>query len=373
MPLKIVYLTRSLYLSMTRSLSLFLGAAFLSGAALAAPSDSKSAASKDTTEKSGGFVFSFFPKSFQKNPQLDFNVYTEMTAEGKKVPPPTAEAPAYYIINVDSPESRGFVTQDMAKNTPKPEQVEKIVAQALRANHYLPATKGGPAPSLVLLVHWGAYSSPAFNGEEALTGADQDQGGKTAKELLPLVLGSEIKRKAIIERASLIGGKQFGLELNDVLNQEVHLRAGASMSDSARTAAAEGAAEGTSLMSMLEATSPLSLFMARDLKTQRMVEEVFSDSYYVVVSALDLKSVAARKPILFWRTKLSLNSIGVSLAETVAPLINSGTDYFGRETDKAVLVTKRINREGRVDIGEAKTLEVVDEKSAPKPVAEEKK
>jgi len=286
-----------------------------------------------------------------------------MTAEGKKRTPPTAEAPAYYVINVDPAEARGFVSADISKNLPKPEQIERIVAQALKPNHYFPAEKGKPAPTLVMLVHWGSYSSPAFNGEEAANGADQDQPGKTAKELLPYVLGSEIKRKAIIERAALIGGKQFSIELNDVLNQEVHMRSAGDSSDTAR--AAGGATEGSSFMSLLEASSPLALFMSRDLKTERMVEEVFSDSYYVVVSALDLKSVAERKPILLWRTKLSLNSIGVSLAETVAPLINSGTDYFGKETDKAVLVTKRIQRGGHVDIGEAKMLEYVEPDKKP--------
>lgn len=363
-------LTQDLLLPMTTRLLFILGACvFLEVVSSAAWADTKPAAKGGEAGK-GAVVFSFFPKSFQKNPQLDFNVLTEMTAEGKKRTPPTAAAPAYYMVNVDPAESRGFVTLDMAKNAPKPEQVEHLVAQALSTNHYLPATKGGPAPSVVILVHWGAYSSPAFNGEEAANGLDQDQPGKSAKELLPYVLGSVQKRKAIIERASLIGGAKFGVELNDVLNQEVHLRSSADSAEGARSAAAgpDGSAVGNSLMSILEASSPLALFMSRDIKTERMVEEVFSDSYYVVVSAVDLKSVADHKPILLWRTKLSLNSIGVSLAETVSPMINAGTDYFGKETDKAVLVTKRLDRSGRVDIGEAKTVEYLEpDKKAPAP------
>lgn len=363
---------------MTRSFYLFLGAVVLSGAGLTARADTKSPAKDGDTEKRK-LSFSLLPKSFQKNPALDFNVLTEMSPEGRKYTPPTASAPAYYIANVDTPESRGFVSVDFSAHAPKPEQVEHLVAQALSSSHYLPASKTTPPPSIVVLVHWGAYSNPAFNGEEAVSGESSMDQGKSAKELLPLVLGSIPKRKAILERAALIGGKKFSEELNDVLNQEAHMLAAEATSDSGRAAAAagsEGDGLGTSsLMSILDSMSPLTLFMRRDVKTERLVEEVFSDSYYVVVTALDLKSVAAHKPIWLWRTKLSLNSIGVSLAEVAAPLITSGTDYFGRETDKAVLVTKRINREGRVDIGEAKTLEVIDEKSAPTPTPapEEKK
>lgn len=308
---------------------------------------------KGTQAPAGRFSFSLLPKSFQKNPRLNFNVMTEMTAEGRKRALPTAEAPNYYIMQVMSAEARGFTPPDLSKDAMKPEQVEQLVAQALRPNHYLAAPEEGPRPSLVLIVHWGAYSNPAFNGEEGLS--ETLAQSSTAQELLPLVLGSVPKRKAIIERASLIGGAAFAQQLNEVLNAEVALRRDADSSDSARAVA--GQSDGSSLLSLLDAVSPLALFMKKDRRTEAMVEEVFSDSYYVVVSAMDYLSVAQRKPILLWRTKLTLNSVGLSFAETVPSLIGAGTDYFGRETEKAVAITKRLNREGKVEVGEAKVLD----------------
>lgn len=304
------------------------------------------------------FTFSLLPKSFQRKPKLDFNVYTEMTAEGRKRPLPTAEKPAYYIINVDKAESRGFASMDIERHAPKPAEVERMVEKALSANHYLPAKDGGPQATLVMLVHWGSYSNPVFNGVEALESGDSAPNSvASAKEALPLVLGDVNKRKAIIERASLIGGADFAKELNDVLNREVALRRDAGAADAAQAAAG---AEASGLMSMLESTSPLAIFMRRDERTEDMVEEVFSDSYYVIVSALDYASVAQRKPIILWRTKLSLNAIGVAIDETVAPLIYAGADYFGKETPKALVVTRRVDRDGHVEIGETKTVEFIE-------------
>ena len=113
--------------------------------------------------------------------------------------------------------------------------------------------------------------------------------------------------------------------------------------------------------------------MRRDQRTEDMVEEVFSDSYYVIVSAVDYDSVANKKPVLLWRTKMSLNSIGVSVAETVAPLIDAGADYFGRETDKSVLITKRINRSGHVELGDAVVKEYVEPDTKETPPKDTKK
>lgn len=319
----------------------------------------------DTGSARSRFVFSLLPKSFQRKPRLDFNVYTEMTPEGRQRGLPTAEKPAYYIINVDKPQSRGFTSLGIERYAPKPEAVEQMVANALNVNHFLPAKDGGPRPTLVMLVHWGSYSNPIYDTLD-VDFENTDRRPVTAREALPYVLSSVVRRKVIIERATLIGGADFAKELNDVLNKEVSLRRGTDSADAARAAAGS---EGTSVLAMLEAMSPLVLFMQRDERTEEMVEEVFADSYYVIVSALDYASVAQKRPIVLWRTKLSLNASGVALDETVGPMINSGANYFGRETAKAVVVTKRIDREGKVDVGESRAVEFIDpgEKPATKP------
>lgn len=330
---------------------------------------------KPTSEASRGrFVFSLLPKSFQKDPSLDFNVRTEMTPLGRQLPQPTAAQPAYYVLQITEAATHGATGGDVLRHAPKQDQIQKLVETALKRNNYLPFVEGGPAPALVVLVHWGYYASPAFNGEEALDeNATQGNVGASAQDLLPLVLGSVAKRKAIIDRANLIGGSAFALELNGVLNDEAHFRAALSSSDRARSTAGlgsdtEGGAFGT-FASLAESTGPLARYMMNDPRKADLVEEVFSDSYYVVVSAVEYKSVAQNHPTLLWRTKLTLNAIGVNMTETIPPLIAVGSDFFGRETEKTMTVTKRINRQGKVEIGEARVIEdpELDRKSAPPP------
>src|SRR5262245_28398310 len=55
------------------------------------------AATPAKKEERSQWVFSLLPKSFQKNPQLDLTVITEMTELGKKLPPVSPEKPAYFV------------------------------------------------------------------------------------------------------------------------------------------------------------------------------------------------------------------------------------------------------------------------------------
>jgi hypothetical protein len=354
------------------------GFVFLVAGALAlnAQAAGEKAGTKATPPRSGKMVFNLFPKSFQKNPELDFNVFTEITPSGKTVTPPTAEQPAYYVAHVSPPESRGLTGGGVTKNAPTVEQIERFAAKALRVNHYLPHAEGLPAPKYVMMIHWGSYSNPAFSGEDYA--ADDGASGASAQELMHRVLGDVVKRKAVIDRARLIGGEKFAIELNDVLNQEVQLLRASAGTDSARAAAAEGGGllgDASSMGSFMQAMGPFSRYMAKDERTAEMVEEVFSDSYYVAISALDYATVAAKKPVLLWRSKLTVNSIGVAMHEAVPPLIAAGADYLGKQTDTAVVLSKKIMRGGRVDIGEATVQEYIDpdktEPAKPAPKGEE--
>jgi hypothetical protein len=48
---------------------------------------------------------------------------------------------------------------------------------------------------------------------------------------------------------------------------------------------------------------------------------------------------------------MTVNSMGVNMAETVPPLIASASPYFGKETLDPVVVTKRLGHDGHVDVG----------------------
>ena len=60
-------------------------------------SDLSSSGRPSALPKSGDFVFSFLPKSLQRNPTLDMTVNTEMTEYGRLFRAVSPSAPAYYV------------------------------------------------------------------------------------------------------------------------------------------------------------------------------------------------------------------------------------------------------------------------------------
>ncbi|ATC63801.1 hypothetical protein CMV30_07480 [Nibricoccus aquaticus] len=313
---------------------------------------------KGENEESGRFVFRLTPKSFQREPVLDFNVLTEMTVEGRKLVAPTPEAPVYCVIEGGGMRESGDISATV--KPPSAEAVRQLVMRALAKRNYRESGEGGPAPALVIVYHWGTHESPAYVNESGMEATTAPTDGD-ASDLMLRVLGDVQKRKILIDRAALVGGMKFALELNAVLNDESAFR----RANDAATSSAD--AIGMSSMEVTGLMSPFHRFVERDGKTQRLVEESFGGLYYVVISAFEYASVAASKPVLLWRTKMSVNSAGVSLTESVRPLIAAGADLIGKETDGGILLSRKISRSGSVKIGEAEVEEYID---AEKPATE---
>jgi hypothetical protein len=110
--------------------------------------------------------------------------------------------------------------------------------------------------------------------------------------------------------------------------------------------------------------SPFNLFVNANSKLFDLVEESFSSCYFVIASAYDYPAMRKGNRLLLWRTKMTVNSLGVSMTETLFPLITNAGPYFGRAMSEAATITKRISREGRVEIG---TPVVVPDSAPPEP------
>jgi hypothetical protein len=102
--------------------------------------------------------------------------------------------------------------------------------------------------------------------------------------------------------------------------------------------------------------------MSSDLN-RNLLEQVIDDCFYVVISAYDGAALAHGDKKLLWRTKISTPAQGVSLAETTPALVASGGPFFGRDTNGPTIVDKRIDRKGKVGLGELKVISM-DEKPA---------
>jgi hypothetical protein len=175
---------------------------------------------------------------------------------------------------------------------------------------YLEGTKEHPA-KLVLFFVWGVHNRLAQNDPNTGDGGVDDIGYRN-----------------LLSRAALVGGKEFAKELDAAIEEQEYSSSGDMLSN------------------------PVYRFATRSDKNRTLMDQVLDDCYFVVVSAYEGSALAHGEKKLLWRTKMSTSAQGVSLAETTPALIASAGPFFGREMAEPSLVGKRIDRAGKVELGE---------------------
>lgn len=172
------------------------------------------------------------------------------------------------------------------ERSPPPETIREILFTALATNGYQPAP-AGVRPKLLLVYYWGSHN------------ADRD-----LATLFP-----ELARQYLAERAFLVGGDAF----------QAHVMDGSPI-EGGRT------------------------------KVWFLKDQAREDLNFVVVSAYDYDAHSLGEARLVWRTTLTVGARGVSLEDSLAPLILTGADYFGREMPEP-LGFRRPVRRGTVTLG----------------------
>jgi hypothetical protein len=130
---------------------------------------------------SAGFLGFGAPK------EADVNVVVDMTVEGRKIAPPTKEKPAFYYPVLAGYREEGSLVA--GEKSPPKNSVAKLLAKALAAQHYYVVGPKTPAPSIILVFHWG-YMNPQVDD----TG-DPDNPQQifwNQKEMLALVAGNTL-------------------------------------------------------------------------------------------------------------------------------------------------------------------------------------
>lgn len=295
--------------------------------------------SKTKPTSSDLFVFQWLPNSLSRNPRLEMSVITEMTELGKRLPQASRQEPQYFLATSGGYRALGMSAPGNEKSPP-PEELEKMMYGALARSGFLPADDKHVA-KLALVYHWGSYSSAA----QAVDDMDVPM-----SELLMI--------RELLERAGIVGGTRFASDFLKALEDEAdYRRATAPKMDSTGTVEVIPSVAGDLADKMLSATSPMHRFVQRDDITRRLVDMAYGSCYYVIASAYDASALAQGRHRLLWRTKMSVLADGVSLTQTVRPMIFHAGDYFGRNMDAAVTLSRRV-REGKVEIGEASVIGV---------------
>lgn len=275
------------------------------------------AAKKPKSEK---WKFSFLPVGLQKNPQPEYVIITEMTDEGRKLPPPSFDKPVYYISH-----SVGQRDVGGAYGGTKPVEygyLEKQLADALASNGYHPAA-GAHSATQVLFIAWGMHNRlvEPENPEDADSETHYNVGYEDVMNLL--------------SRAKVVGGKKFADEFASAIADQMEWTRN------------------------LRARGPLREFAERDELTGSLVDQVFEDCYYLLVTALDAEALYRGEKKVLWTTKISTVSRGINFMSTLPNMVELGAYYFGRETEIPDILRKRLMKKATVEIGEATVEEYI--------------
>jgi len=261
--------------------------------------------------------FQLLPTSLQKRPRVAMTFFTEMTDAGRKLETPTPETPAYYLIHAGKPQSFGENTN----HTPPPHEADlrETVLRTLEAAHYREASPPEHPPTLVLIYHWGIHA-----GINGLT-ADIDP--------------SQAMRN-LYQRAHLVGGEKFA--------------------ETWRRAREDDDLRRDSMALVYGVSSDEYKLQLKSETVRKLLAQAREDVYFVVVTAFDAAALARNERVVLWRTKMTVSTNGMAMRESIAPLIAASVPYLGRETVEARPVTRRIYRDGRVELGPLEVLGVED-------------
>ncbi len=348
--------------------------------------------------KSGGFGFSLLPKAFQKNPKVDLNVITEMTPDGRKLTPPTAAKPVYYVTIPG-----GFVKSGQSlsagEKPPPVADLERVMQKALTQNSYLPADGPQHSPSLALIYHWGSHGNQAEDPQQTAdqmrqesetgVGPNRDNLTSLSEGQLQFALTNLAKRKDLLERAALIGGTKFAADLQKVLEDQVvyqneiyrverpapqgmSMLGGGSESGTSSGSSSSGGSTpmpkpimGDMPTLTVDTFSPFERFRRSHPQVEHLVEESFGTCYFVIASAYDYTDLSQGRRRLLWRTKMTVNAEGVAMQQTLPTLVISAGKYFGREMDGAATISRRLLK-GEVEVGTPTVVEYSSATTPPK-------
>ncbi|HWA25166.1 MAG TPA: hypothetical protein VG734_05775 [Lacunisphaera sp.] len=311
-------------------------------------------AAAPSTGRGNGFKFSLLPKSLQRRPALDFHVITELTDAGRKVAPPSAAAPAYYIAQPGQFTQMGTNTS-AGERPPDLAQLTRAMEKALANGGYLKAAPGTPLPSIAVVFNYGSFARFSLQmydmaDDQLLAEAIPDStpmvrtDERSTDALLKIVLQDKAAREDVLQRATLVGGEKFTRELARVFKEEAEIRLG-------NQALSELG------FSEIDAAGPFHRFFDGNSNLMMLVEDSFNDCYFVIASAFDYVAMKKGQRVLLWRTKMTVSASGVSMTESLPALVVSAGPYLGKDMADAITVSRRISREGKVELGELKIIE----------------
>ena len=206
------------------------------------------------------------------------SVAAQMTADGRKVTPPTKESPTYYFPTVAGYSADGAPMAG-EKEPPQVPILQKLAVELANQNYFV-ATEKTPAATVLLVFNWGFVNPPPESGEVfevPRTLQEEQQADRAANP--PRGTGLAI---AGLTNSAVVENDQVGSRVQD------------------------------------------------------------QSRYLVVVTAYDYAIFASKKKkVQLWKTIMSVPMAGTSLVESFPRMISEGAPMFGREPAPAVKAAKK--------------------------------
>ncbi|WP_221029061.1 hypothetical protein [Actomonas aquatica] len=190
--------------------------------------------------------------------------------------PPTADAPCPYFLLTGSELALG--TSVAGQKQPPAKAIAALVADALRSQHYVPTTVGGPAPELVIVFHWGNANLELDEWEETDPNTGESETQSIARNTPSI--------------ARLIG---------------------------------------------LDRLQERSLSLAEEHRLATILSE---DRLYLVIGALDATALANGQRRLVWRTWISIPALRHNLTRDLPAMLAHAAPHLGRESDAPLIFTR---------------------------------
>jgi hypothetical protein len=250
---------------------------------------------------------------------IGVDVVVNMTNEGRNVPPPTPDHPAYYYpVTRGYTEGGAILTSETAP--PPTADVQHMIAKALASQGYLLATRH--PPSLVLILWWG-YKSPELM---APPGESLPEEGPTLN--LGAISGGPTARIANSPGASIPGFNFLGIPPNLSANHS----------------------EMEELVFGSE-YEPEPMQNLPSIRLEALINASRVSRYFLIVSALDFKAATEKRAVLLWTARVSTSQWGHSLDQVLPTLVATGAPMFGRDSYGPHLAAAPIIPMGQVVVG----------------------
>jgi hypothetical protein len=254
------------------------------------------------------------PRAWQQNPRLNLSVITELTAEGKKAPPASADHPVYYSL-VDGGYAEGGDV--VAGEKPPPaDKLAELLRSALGSGGFREA-ESGRSPTVVVYYRWGSFNHVAP--------ANPAVSEETGEGDYSLDTSDPVQMRNLSLRAALVGGPKFAKEMMDALMSH-HFE----------------------------------YFQEKNLHTSTLVAMTLRDLYFILAIGYDAPAASQGKKVMLWITRISTDSSGLAMDDALPALVTSARAYIGHETNGAVLFHPRVYP-GKVEIGEPVVKGIVGE------------